>query len=297
MLPVALFALFGKQEDIVVGSTIAGRNYAELEPIVGFFVNTMAMRTDCSGNPTCCELLKRVKKVTLDAYAHQEIPFEQLVEELQPERSLSYNPIYQVLFGLQNVPKRTFEVSGLSIERASVHQGTSILDMSWFAFETDEGILLRVEYGTDLFDPDTIRSAVGHFENLLNGMAAQPDARIADLDLLGVAEKHKVIVEFNGTDEEYPSGHCLHELFERQAERTPDAVACQFGSKQITYRALNERANQLAHYLQRLGAAPGHRVGICVERSLDMMVGLLGIQKSGAAYVPLDPAYPRSASD
>ena len=288
-----LFSRYSRQqEDIVVGSTIAGRNYAELEPIVGFFVNTMAMRTDCSGNPTCRELLKRVKKVTLDAYAHQEIPFEQLVEELQPERSPSYNPIYQVLFGLQNVPKRTFDVSGLSIERASVHQGTSILDMSWFAFETDEGILLRVEYSADLFEPDTIRSAVGHFENLLNSMAADPESRIADLDVLGIAEKHKVIVEFNTTDVEYPSGHCLHELFERQAERTPDAVACQFGTKQITYRALNERANQLAHFLQRLGAAPGHRVGICVERSLEMMVGLLGIQKSGAAYVPLDPAYP-----
>ena len=287
-----LFSRYSRQEDIVVGSTIAGRNYAELEPIVGFFVNTVAMRTDCSGNLTCRELLKRVKKVTLDAYAHQEIPFEQLVEELQPERSPSYNPIYQVLFGLQNVPKRTFDVSGLSIERASVHQGTSILDMSWFAFETDEGILLRVEYSTDLFEPDTIRSAVGHFENLLNSMAVHPESRIADLDVLGIAEKHKVIVEFNTTDVEYPSGHCLHELFERQAERTPDAVACQFGTKQITYRALNERANQLAHFLQRLGAAPGHRVGICVERSLEMMVGLLGIQKSGAAYVPLDPAYP-----
>ena len=287
-----LFSRYSRQEDIVVGSTIAGRNYAELEPIVGFFVNTMAMRTDCSGNPTCRELLQRVKKVTLDAYAHQEIPFEQLVEELQPERSPSHNPIYQVLFGLQNVPKRTFEVSGLSIERASVHQGTSILDMSWFAFETDEGILLRVEYSTDLFEPDTVRSAVGHFENVLNGMTAHPEARIADLDFLGVAEKHRVIVEFNATDVKYPHGLCLHELFERHAERTPDAIACEFGSKQITYRALNERANQLAHFLQRLGAAPGHRVGICVERSLEMMVGLLGVQKSGAAYVPLDPAYP-----
>ena len=164
--------------------------------------------------------------------------------------------------------------------------------MSWFAFETDAGILLRVEYSADLFDRETIRRALGHFENLLEGIASHPDARVVDLPLLGEAEKLKILVEFNVTDAEFPRDKCLHELFEQHAEQTPDAVACQFESGQITYQSLNERANQVSHFLQRRGIAPGQRVGIFVERSLNMMVGLLGIQKSGAAYVPLDPAYP-----
>ena len=287
-----LLSRYSGHQDIVVGSNVAGRNHAEVEPLIGFFVNTMAMRTDLSGDPTCREMVARVKKVALEAYAHQDVPFEKLVDELQPERSPSYNPIYQVLFGLQNIPKRRFEASGLQIERSSVHQGTSILDMSWFAFETDAGILLRVEYSADLYDGDTIVRALEHFQNLLEGIASNPDARISELPLLGAAERYKILVEFNATETEYPRQDCVHQLFEQQAERTPDAVACVFENDRIKYRLLNERANQVAHFLQKRGVAPGQRVGIYVERSLNMMVGLLGIQKSGAAYVPLDPAYP-----
>ena len=183
-----LMSRYSGQDDIVVGSTVAGRNYAEIEPLIGFFVNTLAMRTDLSGDPTCRELLARVKKVALDGYAHQEIPFEKLVEELQPERSLSYNPIFQVLFGLQNMPRQVFQASGLSVERSLVHQAMSIFDMSWFAWETDEGLLLRVEYDTDLFDDATIQRALGHYEKLLDrhrGASRRSHLRVAALGRRG----------------------------------------------------------------------------------------------------------------
>src|SRR5450631_156647 len=186
-----LLSRYSGQEDIVVGSSVAGRNYAEIETLIGFFVNTLAMRTDLSGDPSCRELLARVKKIALDGYAHQEIPFEKLVEELQPERSLSYNPIFQVLFGLQNMPRQSFQASGLQVERSPVHQATSILDMSWFAWETDDGVLLRVEYDTNLFEDATIVRALGHYQKLLEGIAAHPGSRISEVPLLAEGEKQK----------------------------------------------------------------------------------------------------------
>ncbi|HZP16376.1 MAG TPA: condensation domain-containing protein, partial [Terriglobales bacterium] len=179
-----LLSRYSGQEDVVVGSTIAGRNYSEVEPLIGFFVNTLALRTDLSGDPTFRDLLARVKQVALDGYAHQEVPFEKLVEELQPERSLSHNPIFQVLFGLQNVPRTTFEASGLKVQRTPVHPATSLFDMSWFAFETPEGLLLRVEYDTDLFEEETIARAVGHFGQLLEAAIASPENRLSQLPLL-----------------------------------------------------------------------------------------------------------------
>ena len=199
-----LLSRYSGQEDIVVGTSVAGRDHAEIEPLIGFFINTLAMRTDLSGDPTFRELLARVKKVALDGYAHQEIPFEKLVEELQPERNLSYNPIFQVLFGLQNMPRQVFQASGLRVERSPVHQGTSILDMSWFAWETDDGLLLRVEYDTDLFEDATIQRALGHYQKLLEGIAAHPDSRISELPLLDDEEKRKILVEFNQTDAQFP---------------------------------------------------------------------------------------------
>jgi amino acid adenylation domain-containing protein/FkbH-like protein len=288
-----LLSRYSGQEDIVVGSPVAGRNYAEIEPLIGFFVSTLALRTDLSGDPTFRELLARVRQVALDAYAHQDIPFEAVVEYLQPERSLSYNPIFQILFALQNVPEPAFEVSGLRVERAALHQSTSIFDMSWFAFETTDGLLLRVEYDTDLFEGVTIARALRHFEMLLEGVAQHPESRISELSLLGEEEKQKILVEFNQTSAEYPKTDLLHDFVARQAERTPDAPAIVFGNQRLTYGELNDRANQLAHYLMERGASPEVLVGIYCERSTDMLVGILGTLKSGSAYVPLDPNYPK----
>jgi amino acid adenylation domain-containing protein len=288
-----LLSRYSGQDDIVVGSTVAGRNHAEVEPLIGFFVNTMALRTDLSGDPTCRELLARVKKVALEGYAHQEIPFEKLVEELQPERSLSYNPIFQVLFGLQNMPRHVFQASGLQVERSQLHQAMSIFDMSWFAWETDDGVLLRVEYDTDLFEEATIVRALGHYEKLLDGIAAYPDSCVSDLPLLGEEEKRKILVEFNQTGVEFPKTDALHDFVAQQAERTPNAAAIVSGNQRLTYRELNTRANQVAHYLKKQGAGPEILVGIYCERSADMLVGILGVLKSGGAYVPLDPNYPK----
>ena len=287
-----LLSRYSGQEDIVVGSTIAGRSYAEIEQLIGFFVNTLPLRADLTGNPTFRELLARVKQVALDGYAHQELPFEKLVEELRPERSLSYNPVFQVLFGLQNMPRRYFEASGLTVERSSIHQSTSILDMSWFAFPVADGMLLRAEYDTDLFDGDTIERMIGHYQTLLAGVAAHPDSKISALPLLDEDETQKILLGFNQNAADFPRGDLLHDFVARQADVTPDAVALVAGEEQLTYRELNAKANQLAHYLMQRGAAPDVLVGIYSERSASMLVGILGILKSGSAYVPLDPNYP-----
>jgi amino acid adenylation domain-containing protein len=288
-----LLSRYSGQEDIVVGSTVAGRNYSEVEPLIGFFINTLAMRTDLSGEPTFRELLARVKQVALDGYAHQEIPFEKLVEELQPERSLSYNPIFQVLFGLQNIPRATFEASGLKVQREPVHPLTSLFDMSWFAFETSEGLLLRIEYDTDLFEDATIGRAIGHFEHLLESIVAHPERGLSEFPLLTPEERRRVLVEFNDTAADYRADLCLHDFFALQAERTPNAVGLICGEQRITYRELNQKSNQLAHYLAKHGAGPDVLVGIFCERTPDLLIGILGILKSGSAYVPLDPAYPK----
>lgn len=288
-----LLSRYSGQEDIVVGSSVAGRNYSEIEPLIGFFINTLALRTDLSGDPTFRELLARVKQTALDGYAHQEIPFEKLVEELQPERSLSYNPIFQVLFGLQNLPKTIFSASGLTVQREPIHPSTSLFDMSWFAFETDQGLLLRVEYDTDLFDHGTIERFIGHFQHLLENVAAHPEKQIADLPVLTSAERHRVLVEFNDQPAEYTTDLRLHDFFARQAEQTPDAIALVCAEATITYRDLDRRSNQIANYLLKHGAAPDVLIGIFCERKLDLIVGILGILKSGSAYVPLDPVYPK----
>src|SRR5271166_4410362 len=288
-----LLSRYSGQDDIVVGSPVAGRNYADIEPLIGFFVNTLALRANLSGNPTFRELLARVKKAALDAYAHQEVPFEKLVEELQPERSLSYNPVFQVSFGLQNMPRQVFQASGLRIERTPVHQGTSIFDMAWFAWETEEGLLLRVEFDTDLFDAATVDRALGHFEKLLTGVVAQPTMHIAELPLLTDAEEKLLLVDWNNTSADYPRDMCAHELCEPWAASNPGNLAIVGQDGHLTYDELNRRANQLAHYLRRLGVGPETLVAICLDRSVEMIVAILGVLKSGGAYLPLDPSYPR----
>jgi len=289
-----LLSRYSGQEDIVVGSPIANRGFAEIEPLIGFFVNTLALRTDLSGNPSFRDLLKRVKDTALGAYAHQDIPFEKLVEELQPTRNLSHHPLFQVMFALQNAPLQTLEMPGLRLERLRVDTGTSMFDMSWFVVETPQGLLVRAEYNTDLFDRSTVARALEHFSNLLAGVVAEPDRSLSQFELLDDIERQRLLIDFNATRVEFATDLCMQEPFERCAQQGPDAVALVCGAQQMTYGALNARANQLARFLRRRGVGPEELVAVCTTRGSDMLVAVLGILKAGGAYVPLDPAYPKS---
>jgi amino acid adenylation domain-containing protein len=281
------------QDDIVVGSPIAGRTHVETERLIGFFVNTLALRTDLSGNPTFRELLGRVRKMAMEAYAHQDLPFEKLLQELKLERDLSRPPLFQVLFNLENIPIKAVKTSSLSIDEFEFDSGASQFDLALEVIEKDEGLSCLLNYSTDLFDAATIERMLGHYQTLLEGIVADPGQRIGMLPLLTEAERHQLLVEWNDTQADCPQDSCIHQLFEAQVERTPDAVAVVFEDQQLTYRQLNARANQLAHYLRKRDVGPEVLVGICVERSLEMVVGLLGILKAGGAYVPLDPTYPK----
>ena len=275
------------QADIAVGSPIAGRSWVEVEGLIGFFVNTMVLRTNLAGNPSFLDLLGRVREVALEAYAHQNIPFEKLVEELQPERNLSHSPLFQVAFVLQNTPRAPLQFEGLTLSPLQVDSGTAKFDLMMVMQEEPEGLSGALQYNTDLFDDVTILRMLGHFRTLLEGIVAHPEQRLANLPLLTPAERHQLLVEWNDTDTNSPRDQCIHELFEAQVERTPETIAVVFEDQQLTYRELNGRANQLAHYLRTLGVGPEVLVGICVERSLEMIVALLGILKAGGAYVPL----------
>jgi len=280
------------QDDIIVGSPIAGRHLVETEKLIGVFINTLVLRTDLSGNPTFQTLLARVRETALGAYAHQTLPFEKLVEEIQPERDLSRTPLFQVLFQLRNIPNETVEVQELRMDEFEFDTGVTRLDLALDMVDKPEGLSCVLMYNVVLFDGDTIRRMAGHFQTLLEGIVASPNQKLSELPLLTEVEQHKLLVEWNNTQREYPQDTCIHQLFEAQVERTPDAVAVRLEDRQLTYGELNNRANQLAHYLQSLGVKPEVLVGICVERSLEMVIGLLGILKAGGAYLPLDPAYP-----
>ncbi len=296
MLLLATFQVllyrYTRQEDIIVGSPIAGRNREEIEGLIGFFVNTLVFRTDLAGNPSFKEVLDRVKTKTLEAYAHQDLPFDRLVEELSPERSLSYNPLFQVMFVLQNAFTETEMLSGLKKSPVEMDKDTAKFDLTLSISEDDGGLIGHWEYSTDLFDGSTIERMAGHFGTLLEGIVANPNESVASLPLLGSAELHQILIEWNDTATDYPKDQCVHQLFEAQAERTPEAIAVTFENQQLTYRQLNERANQLAHYLLSLNLDPQVLIGICVERSLEAIIGFLGILKAGGIYVPIDPAYP-----
>lgn len=287
-----LLSRYTNQDDIVVGSPIAGRTRAEVENLIGFFVNNLVLRTDVSGDPTFQELLVRVREVTLGAYAHQDLPFEKLVEELHPERSLSLSPLFQAMFALQNALTQPPELLGLKLSQLQVDHGTSKFDLTLYMVEEAEGLRGRLEYSTDLFDAATIKRMMGHFQVLLEAIVANPAQRISELPLLTDDERHQLIVEWNDTQTDYPKDSCLHHLFEQHVKQQPDAVAMLYENEQISYGQLNQRANQLAHYLRTLGVGPDVRVGLAVERSVEMVIGILGILKVGGAYVPLDAAYP-----
>jgi len=251
------------------------------------------MRTDLLGNPSFSELLGRVREMALGAYSHQNLPFEMLVEALQPERNLSHTPLFQVAFVIQNAPMSQLELAGLTISDLPIENVTAKFDLTLAIGNTATGLAGVWEYNTDLFDASTIERLSGHFVTLLEAIVANPQERIDQLPLLTEVEQHQVLIEWNDTQVDYPQDKCIHQLFESQVELTPNAVAVVFDNQQLTYHELNSRANQLAHYLQSLGVGADVLVGICVERSLEMIVGLLGILKAGGAYVPLDPEYPQ----
>jgi amino acid adenylation domain-containing protein len=280
------------QDDVAIGSPVAGRNRRELENLLGFFLNTLVLRADLSDNPTFLELLARARSMCMGAWLHQDIPFEKLVEELNPARDLSRHPLIQVTFAFQNTPQCPLALSSLEVGDFKIETGIAIFDLHLFMVETEGRLQGYFVYNTDLFDAATITRLIGHFQTLLEGIVADPEQPISQLPILSQIERHPLINECNNTARKFPKNQCSHQLFETQVDKTPDAVALVFEDQHLTYRELNSRANQLAHYLRRFGVGPEVLVGICVERSIEMIVGLLGILKAGGAYVPIDPDFP-----
>ncbi|MUL37905.1 non-ribosomal peptide synthetase [Gloeocapsopsis dulcis] len=288
---ILLYRYTGR-DDILIGSPIANRNRAELERMLGLFVNTLVLRNHLSGNPSFRELLHRVREVTLDAYAHQDLPFEMLVEELQPERDLSRNPLYEVMFVLQNTPNSVQEVSGLTLRTLEFDSGTAQLDIFLSMSESSEGLTGCLEYNTDIFDSTTITQFINNFQTLLENIVANPEQQLSEISLLTASEQEQLLFKFNQTRVDYPQDVTLHQLFEQQVEFTPDSIALISESEEITYRQLNHRVNQLVHFLQKQGVTKETLVALCLERDLDMVVGILAILKAGDVYIPLDPSYP-----
>jgi len=293
---VVLMRYSGK-EDISVGTPIANRTRREIEGLIGFFINTQVLRTDLGGNPSFRELIKREREVALGAYGHQIAPFEKLVEEINPERDLSRSPLFQVMMTMQNTGQGGVGFSGLKAgsigeESAEEEIGVAKFDLTMVLTEVGEGIGGILEYSHDLYDRETVRRMARHYEQVVNEVVRDAERRLREIELLSGAERRQIIEEWNQTGMPYPQDRCIHELFEHMAETTPEAVALICDDRQLTYAELNSRANQLAHYLRRLAEGPETLVGICMERGLEMVIGLLGILKAGGAYVPIDPAYP-----
>ena len=280
------------EEDIVVGTPIAGRQMAETEELMGLFINMLAIRGNVSSATTVRNFLKHMKQVALGAYAHQDLPFEQLVKELQPERTLAHNPLFQVMFVLQSEEILPLQLSGLTAQHFRVDHVMANFDLTLDIVERNDELVCLFESNADLFEAETVTRMMTHFRNLLEGMADNLEQRISDLPLLSEAERRQLLVEWNDTNTDYPSTQTIQELFEQQVTIAPDAVALICGDEELTYRELNERANQLAHYLRSRGVQPDTMVAMCLQRSPDLIVALLGILKAGGAYVPLDPSYP-----
>jgi amino acid adenylation domain-containing protein len=286
-----LLGRYTGQDDIVVGTPVAGRDRVELEKLIGLFINTLVLRVDLSGNPSFRELLGRVRETALGAYAHQDLPFEKLVEELHPERDLGRNPLFQVSFQLLPDIENSDEADSPT-RSAELEQGTAMFDLGLDMWESSSGLKGSIEYSTDLFERETVERMTSHYENLLESLAADPDLKISDLELLSADERQQITIDWNQTAIDYPRELCLHQLFEQQVERTPENVAVYFEQGQLTYGELNGRANRLARYLRRLGVGPESVVGICMERSHATVVSLLAILKAGGAYMSLDPSQP-----
>jgi len=290
----ALLWRYTSQDSILVGTPTAARSQIEIENLVGFFVNTLVFRADFTPDVTFRELVRQVRACALEAYAHQDVPFEKLVEELVPQRSMNTSPLFQVMFTFQNIPKQVFEISGLKMKELEFETGIAKFDLAVEAFEDDEDdeFHCRFEYNTDLFEKQTILRELGHFRNLVNAVLKNPDEPLARIALMDEREREQTVVQWNNTATDYPRHLHIHSAFERQAARTPNATALVFRGEKTPYWRINEDANRLAHYLIKKGVGPGNLVGVSIERSPELTVALLGVLKTGAAYVPLDPSYP-----
>ncbi|QRO01038.1 non-ribosomal peptide synthase/polyketide synthase [Archangium violaceum] len=284
---------YSGQDDVCVGSPIAGRTRSELEGLIGLFINTLVLRTKLSSQLTFRELLARVRTTTLDAYAHQDVPFEKLVEELKPVRSLSHSPLFQVLFILQQDLQQELKLPGLSLHPLASESGTARFDLTLNLMDLEDGFAGTIDYSTDLYDAETMERLFGHVRTLLEAAVAEPDRKVGELPLLTAQERERVLEEWNQTGAEYPRERSIGEEFEERVKERAGAVALECGEEKRTYGELEERANQIAHYLRGLGVGADERVGLCVERSAELVEWVLGIVKAGGAYVPLDPAYPR----
>ncbi|WP_437305959.1 amino acid adenylation domain-containing protein [Sorangium sp. So ce388] len=290
-----LFALLHRytgQRDVCIGTPVAARPRAALEGVVGCFLNTLALRVDLSGNPRVTELLARVRAAVTEGQAHQEVPFERVLEALSLERNLSHTPLFNVMLAMDPTPEPAPEIPGLSSSAQRIDTGTAQFDLALNLAADGQGARGAWEYNTDLFDRATVARLTRHLLAILDGFVASPEARLGDLPMMDAAEREQLLTGWNATGRAYPDERRVHELFEAQAERTPDAVAVIFDDKRLSYRELNQRANQVAHALRRRGVAPDGLVAIAAERSVEMVVGLLGILKAGGAYVPIDPEYP-----
>ncbi len=295
VLLAAFFAVLRRttgRDDLVAGTPVAGRDRSELEDLIGLFVNTLVLRADLGGDPTFEEVLRRTREATLGAYNHQEMPFDKLVEVLAPERDLSSTPLFQVLFALENTGRSRLELPGLAVIPRQVWSGTAKFDLSFTLLEDGEGLCAALVYDREIFDPSTLVRLAGHFATFLAGAVANLDRRLSDLPLLDAAESQQLLREWNDTAAPYPEGPCLHELIAAQAARSPQRVAVVFEGESLTYAELEAAAGRLAHRLAGQGVGPDVPVGVCAERSLEMVVGLLAVLKSGGAYLPLDPSYP-----
>jgi amino acid adenylation domain-containing protein len=292
-----LLARYSQQKDIVIGTPAANRVHPDSHQIISCCINMIAIRTDLSGTPGFREVLHRLRSVVLSALDYQELPFEQVVETLQVQRTPGMHPLFQVQLVLQQHQYYPEEMGGLQVSAQEIGTNSAKLDLTIELREDTEGLRGHIDYNTDLFERDTIERLVNHWQVLLEGITEHPDTPIYLLPILTAQERHQIVIEWNQTQRDYPRDRCIHQLFEEQAAQTPEAVAVIYGDEQLTYLELNQRANQLAHYLHQQGIEPDALIGICLERSLDLIVGLLGILKAGGGYVPLDPSYPRERLD
>jgi amino acid adenylation domain-containing protein len=288
----ALLWRYSGETDLLVGVPIAGRNQLEVEGLIGCFVNALILRTDLGGDPCLRDLLVRVRSTALGAYAHHELPFERLVEELHPERSASYHPIFQVMFNFRDFPAAAPQIPGVSLEDIKLERGTALFDLSLSLVRGPEGITCGLGYSAELFDLETVERLGTHYRALLEGAVANPDQPLSGIPLWTDDERRQVLRNWNDTARDYQPELCVHQLFERQARQAASRVALLFQKQRVTYGELNYRANQLAHHLRSLGVGPETRVGLCLDRSIEMIVALLAVLKAGGAYVPLDPSYP-----
>jgi amino acid adenylation domain-containing protein len=282
------------QDDILIGIPIAARERPELRPLIGFLVDTHVLRTDLSGDPTFRELIASVQQNVANVYSHRAVPFDQVVSALRPERNPGYSPLIQVLLNWRDRDDQPqfIGLAGMETEALLAQQKIAKFDLTLTLTDTGNEIGLEVEYNTDLFNEARIERFAGHLHTLLNGVVANVEQRLSALPLLNASERHQVVHAWNATQAEFPADQCVHELFEAQVAKSPDAIALVFEGQQLSYAELNRRANRLAHYLRELGVGPGRRVAICVERSFEMVMALLAVLKTGGAYVPLDPTYP-----